>query len=436
MMSGRGSLVVLASTLFLACTSPPPPSRTGGKGGDEDTGGTGGGGGKGGTGGKTSTGGKGGDTGGSGGGGSGGGGSGGGGAGGTGGTVGEDCPPTSTTLLCKPTGTMPKSIKDTGLFPMLPDRTKHSARMIPYVPDPPLWSDGLEKERMILLPQGQKIDNTGSRWVFPIGTVFIKTFVDDSGPMGAPRAVETRFIRRVGDENAFTEYDFYLYEWNKEGTDATLIINDKEGDGTGDQYFKNVKIVINGMHHGKLLKLNNGLPFDHTLPSQFMCKSCHTTNGAAFQTFIGFDEVRLDKTQLTAMDGLNVFMKPAKAPVPVTDPDPKLLAAKRFIFGNCVHCHNAKGMVFDMHPGVFVANTVGKETMAQSVEPPVGWLRVVPGDLEKSVVYVQARRKPLPMPNMVGGDRLRPMPPFGVNDDTPDPDGLKALSDWILSLKK
>jgi hypothetical protein len=432
MMSGRRSLVVLASTLLLACTSPPPPKKTGGTGGDEDTGGSGGAG-KGGTGGKMATGGKGGDTGGS-----GGGGSGGGGAGGTGGMMmtGEDCPPTSTTLLCKPTGTMPKSIKDTGLFPMLPDRTKHSARMIPYTPDPPLWSDGLEKERMILLPQGQKIDNTGSRWVFPIGTIFIKTFVDDSGPMGAPRAVETRFIRRVADESAFTEYDFYLYEWNKEGTDATLVINDKEGDGTGDQYFKDVKVTINGMHHGKLLKINNGLPFDHTLPSQFMCKGCHTANGAAFQTFIGFDEVRLDKTQLTAMDGLNVFMKPAKAPVPIADPDPKLLAVKRFIFGNCVHCHNEKGSVFDMHPKVFVQNTVNQPTMAQSVDPPPGWLRIVPMDLEKSVVYVQARRKPLPMPNMAGGNRLRPMPPFGVNDDAPDLDGLAALQAWITGLPK
>jgi hypothetical protein len=83
-----------------------------------------------------------------------------------------------------------------------------------------------------------------------------------------------------------------------------------------------------------------------------------------------------------------------------------------------------------------VANTVNKPTESQSVMPPVGWMRVLPADPEKSVVFVQARRTPLPMPNMAGGDRLRPMPPFGVNDIAADQEGILALKDWILSLKK
>jgi hypothetical protein len=28
------------------------------------------------------------------------------------------------------------------------------------VPDPPLWSDGMEKQRFLVLPAGGKIDNT------------------------------------------------------------------------------------------------------------------------------------------------------------------------------------------------------------------------------------------------------------------------------------
>jgi hypothetical protein len=424
----RFLFATLLSTL--ACSSGDPPGRTGGKGGgagEEDTGGSAGAG-KGGTGGGKA---------------------GSGGSGGTGGMAvkpdagpdgapapgdGGTCAPASS-LLCNPTGKMPKSIKDTGLFPMAPDLTKHSPRMIPYVPDPPLWSDGLEKDRLILLPEGQKIDNTTSRWVFPIGTIFIKTFLDDSGAGGKPRAIETRFIRRVGDENAFTEYDFYLYEWNAAGDDATLLVDDRNG---SDQDFKNVKVTINHTSKsGTPLKINGGMPFDHTLPSRAMCGDCHTENGVTFQTFIGFDQVRLDKTQLQAFDDLfKVKGKPSIAIADTTPPNPLLLKAKRFVFGNCVHCHNKMGKQFDMHPDVFVQNTVGKPTMAQSVEPPAGWLRVVPGDPEKSVLYVQARRTPLPMPNMAGGNRLRPMPPIGVADIAVDQEGLDALKMWILSLKK
>src|SRR5688572_30305860 len=230
--SCRRSLIVLLPALSLSCASADPPRGTGGKGG---------------TGGEDETGGA----------------TGGMGGGGMGGAPPSDCTAMPDSLLCKPTGTMPKSIKATGLFPMAPDLTQHSPRMISYVPDPPLWSDGMEKDRFILLPEGKKIDNTTSRWVFPIGTIFIKTFVDDSGAGGKSRAIETRFIRRVGDENAFTEYDFYLYEWNAEGTDATLIINDKMGGGPdkSDQYFKNVKVTINHTSKGVPLKINNGLPF-------------------------------------------------------------------------------------------------------------------------------------------------------------------------------
>jgi hypothetical protein len=82
-----------------------------------------------------------------------------------------------------------------------------------------------------------------------------------------------------------------------------------------------------------------------------------------------------------------------------------------------------------------VANTVDKETNAQSVVPPAGWLRVVRGKPENSVVYVQVRRTMLPEPTAEGTmKRLRPMPPVGVADVAPDLEALKDLGDWILSL--
>jgi len=366
------------------------------------------------------------------------------GGGGAGGMAGKspDCLPAQPkSLFCDPAQTMPMTIKETGLFPSAPDFTKHAASMRTFTPSPPLWSDGMEKERFMLLPYGTKIDNSNPiQWVFPVGTIFIKTFFDDSLGPGKKRPIETRIIRRVGDATALVEYDYYLYEWNAAGTDATLLVNDRAGDSAA---FKNVKIVINHMVNGKQLILLNGQPFDHTLPARDMCDGCHHQNGNTYQTFVGFDEVRLNsklnatdtKTQLQTFLDEGIFMKtPTTKPIEITDPNPMLLKVKQFIKGNCVHCHNANGMAFDMAPEVFVANTVGQMTMAQSVQPPPGWLRVFPGDPEKSVLFVQARRQPLPMPTTVGGDRLRPMPPYGVNDLTPDPDGIAALKAWILSL--
>jgi hypothetical protein len=348
-------------------------------------------------------------------------------------------------LLCDPLRKMPRTIRETGLFPAAPDFSKHAPGMRKYAPDPPLWSDGLEKERFLLLPAGQKIDNRNPNWVFPVGTVFIKTFFDDGAAGGKPRPVETRFIRRVGTETDFVEYDYYLYQWNAEGTDATLVIDDRNGD---DQFAPTVKVIVNHMADGKPLVINNGQPFDHTLPSRSMCADCHRQNGVAFQTFIGFDELRLNakltpaaaRTQLEELRAAGIFTTtPAPgAPPPrsIVDSDPTLLKVKRFVFGNCVHCHNDKGMVFDLSPDKLVMNTVNQKTEAQSVQPPRNWLRVVPGVPEMSVLFVQARRTPLPMPTTAGGNRLRPMPPIGVNDIAADQEGVAALKTWIMSLPK
>jgi hypothetical protein len=349
-----------------------------------------------------------------------------------------DCA-TSTSILCKPLGKMPMKIKETGFFPAAPDFAQHSDRMLKFVPDPPLWSDGMEKERFMLLPVGGKIDNSAPNWVFPVGTVFIKTFFDDRPLTGAKlRPIETRIIRRVGEADDLIEYDYYLYKWNEPGTDADLVINDR---GQEDTLTGTSMITINHMENGKPLLINEGKPFEHTLPSRGMCNDCHHDSGLTYQTFIGFDEIRLGvkpaaggTSQLEEFGKAGIFMKPVSAtPRQVNTPDPVLREAERFILGNCVHCHSAKGMQFDMAPEIFAKNVVGMPTMAQSVQPPKGWLRVVPGDPEKSVVYVQARRMPLPMP-MGAADRLRPMPPFGVNDIAADKAGLLALKAWICAL--
>lgn len=352
-------------------------------------------------------------------------------------------------LFCKPLGQMPASIRGTGIFPALPDFSQRPRSLVEFKPSPELWSDGMGKQRFVLLPAGKKVDNTErTRWEFPVGTVFVKTFFDDTGAGGAYRPIETRFIRRVGDllNGDFTEYDYHVYQWNAAGTDAALVI-----DGMTDETkFIPVDITISRMQDGARFTVNDGRPFKHDIPSLEMCKGCHEESGMeGGQTFIGFDEIRLNskltserpKTQLQELGELGFFTKPVPAdPVTIGDPDPRISRIKRGVFGNCVHCHMGN-KVFDLRPDVFVENTVRKETEAQSVHPPPGWLRVVPGSPETSVLYRQMARVNLPDPMGDSDTRLRPMPPFGIADYSPMRSAVdQALLDdvraWIMSLPR
>jgi hypothetical protein len=354
-----------------------------------------------------------------------------------------DCSPSAPkSLLCDPLGKMPMTIKETGLFPAAPDLSVHPASMHEYVPDPPLWSDGMEKQRFLLLPPGKKVDTANPKvWVFPIGTTFVKTFFDDGGAGGKPRAIETRLIRREKGKGELFEYAYYLYRWSMDGADARLVVDDMMGDPNLEaQAMVTVKHTDSD---GKALTVNGGMPFAHTLPSREECGGCHDENGMVAQNFIGFDAARLSgkfaptstRTQLEDLDAAGVFTARPAPPPPIVDPNPTLQRIKRFVFGNCVHCHHDGGMVFDLSPAVFEKNTINQAVDAQSVVPPKGWLRVVPGKPDISVVYRQVKRVDLPLPTGGGAmNRLRPMPPAGVADVAADADALADLASWIMSL--
>jgi hypothetical protein len=315
-------------------------------------------------------------------------------------------------LFCDTLGALPKTIKETGLFPSAPDFSKRAASLREYVPDPPLWSDGLDKQRFLLLPQGTRIDNTdGKRWDFPVGTVFIKTFFDEGGT--GHRPVETRIIRRIAGPDAFEQYQYADYQWRPDGTDADLL--DLDGGRTP------VMVTIKAL----------GAPFVHQIPSRQDCGQCHESNGKVAQTFIGFDELRLNshlpgKASTQLADFAPLFTQPPPGtPVEIVDADARMQRIERFVFGNCVHCHNGRPGLFDLHPDMFVANTVDKPAEASGIAPPANWKRVVPGKPEMSILYVEARGTMLP----VG---LKAMPPVGVAIQ--EAAALADLRAWIMAL--
>lgn len=324
---------------------------------------------------------------------------------GDGGPSGE-CSP-ATALVCNPLRALPTSLRETGLFPDLANLDRVSANAHVFVPALELWSDGLHKRRQVLLPRGQKIDiSNRAAWVFPIGTMVVKTFLGD-GPAG-PKPVETRIIRRTDNPDPFEQYTFDVYRWNEAGTDATLI---------DIQERTPVPVTVAGKGH------------THQIPSRDDCKKCHTANGA---NIIGFDEVRLNApasaggaNQLEAFAQAGFFNRAPPSPaLQISDPDPLLQRVKRYVHGNCFHCHNGNDtQAFEMRPESFVMDVVRQPTMGSGTAPGI---RVVPGNPEMSVLYRQLTRM-----NLTQG--YNPMPPVGVQ--VADPEAVMFVRQWIMSLR-
>src|SRR5687767_4958187 len=72
-----------------------------------------------------------------------------------------------------------ESLGSTGLFSDLATE-QLSPGVRAYRPRYELWSDGAEKRRWILLPEGERIDTSNmDDWVFPVGTKLWKEFSRD-----------------------------------------------------------------------------------------------------------------------------------------------------------------------------------------------------------------------------------------------------------------
>ncbi len=284
----RISLGMVLCGLVLGCTQKPSGPGGAGSGGSSSVDRTGGRGGRGGAGGSGTAG-----TGGSGVGAAGGSGGGGGGIGGAAGSAGSTADATgnevateagaseagsgetgaAASLIESPLGMPPQNLKDVGLFPAFPDMTQIHPRAVGFKPRHELWSNGLSKARFGILPAGQKINSsTRDAWDFPIGTLFFKTFFQDPGAGGKQRPVETRLIRRKATEGAPNEqWEFFVWQWNADGTSATLGGDPKPHSGASHRCWTMV---------------------DHEIPRRSECWNCHIGNKSPI---IGFDELRLNR---------------------------------------------------------------------------------------------------------------------------------------------
>jgi hypothetical protein len=226
------------------------------------------------------------------------------------------------------TPTAPKTLGATGCL---------EPSAISYDVASPLWSDGAEKQRGIVLPR-----DTQARVMpdgdlkFPVGTVAIKTFSRNG------KKIETRLFV----QHALEDWVGYSYAWNAAGTDADLVVGNKVG---GDWYF----------------------------PSSSDCNACHT---AAAGFTLGLEARQLDDA--------------AKAKLAPSHSSPRFAPtdARAYLHSNCSVCHREGNATGSANLDLRFDTPLDKTGVCGEAKVGFSGARiVVPGAPERSVLVQRMR---------------------------------------------
>ena len=312
-----------------------------------------------------------------------------------------------------PASEFPRRLSQTGLYTNTEDLTPHPS-LIPYELNTPLWSDGAQKERHVMLPGTQKIRiRKDGTYQYPKGTIFVKTFYRGDPEEGARlgQRLETRLLL-LRDRG----WEAYTYVWNPEQNDAHLT----DGRLAVDMYDS----------------AESGAMITWTLPSRSDCASCHTK---VANEVLGFrtEALQLEgdygagpEDQLAALHRIGVF---DKLPKGTAWPDWKSKGGsteagiRAYLDMNCAMCHQPHGpgnanidLRYDTPLGK--TNMVGTRPGIWHFGIPDARL-LVPGDPEKSLLITRMMRTD-----------VKGMPP--TSHSVLDRVALKRVHDWIAAMKK
>lgn len=300
-------------------------------------------------------------------------------------------------LLEDPLAALPAKLSDVGIYSGgHADSALEPA--LSYEPGYPLWSDGGQKFRSIVLPAGSSIDASDpENYVFPLGTLIFKTFAfptPSSPDANAP--VETRLLRLGSDG-----WELGAYAWDESATDAELL--DLKRTQTRDVLSEDGSVV------------------QHAIPSRLECRQCHESSTSEV---LGVNELQL--AQSGSLNELAPHLSPAPSEPPLALPahGPLTTSVLGYFVGNCVHCHNGTNGAassFDLRPDAALANIIDQPTASSATADGI---RVTPGEPDESILYL----------GLKGGTELevKDMPPLGVA--LRDVSAVQLLSAWITAL--
>jgi hypothetical protein len=310
---------------------------------------------------------------------------------------------------CDPDNVPATTLECTGLYANIAKKALAKG-VEAYAPSTPLWSDGAEKERWILLPEGEKIDATDpNEWKFPVGTKLWKQF------SWKGKRVETRLWQKVRP----TFWVKATYAW---GDDDTTALQSKGGDiflASGDSYH---------------------------IPTADECEDCHRGRS---DRILGFEQPSL------GLPGATGYTLPKLVADDRISPAPKSTAleigddgtgvagpAMAWLHVNCgVCCHNdnpsagAYGAKMRLRLDPTQLDGRSSEnfdtrttTIGVKVNAP-SWhdrTRIIPGDPANSLLIALITNRGKDNPE---GTQMPPIASRIV-----DPDGIAKVTDWIRKM--
>jgi uncharacterized repeat protein (TIGR03806 family) len=316
-------------------------------------------------------------------------------------------------------GTFPRTLTATGCFSDVPNRVP-AAELVPYDVRSPLWSDGADKRRFMVVPNGTTIGfTTSGAWNMPVGTILAKEFSYETvrGTPSSERALETRFLVRRSDG-----WHGFTYQWNDEQTEAYLLDS-----GT------TVTFPVTDTQTG-------ATEHSHVIPSRSDCDRCHTSAAGGTlglrteQMNRTFDYGGVSDNQLRALEHVGFFgaclpARPASLAA-LTDPAdtsaPIASRARSWLQANCAHCHLPGGpapTTIDLRAEIPFAAMNVCDAIPQHGDLGVTGARIVrPGSAADSVLWLRAAIRD-------GNDQMPPLATL-----IPDPLGDNVLESWISGL--
>lgn len=344
--------------------------------------------------------------------------------------------------------TFPKKLSESGLFENVAEHTMKPG-VIPYSVNAPFWSDGAHKARFVAVPEGTIGYNRSRSFDFPDKTVLVKSFALEMKP-GDPTSrkwIETRFMTRQNGE-----WYGYSYQWNPEGTDATLV---------GAQGL-NVSYALRGGAAGAEAQWR--------FPSRAECMVCHSraanfvlglcesqlnkdhtyANGRTDNQLRVFERVgllnvnwaadvpqpkdaaeRQQPNQRTAKSGPMLPATPAalkKLADPYDKAQPLEARARAWLHTNCASCHVEAGggnAQFNLAPDTAwdKMKLIGVKPLHNAFDIADAQL-VAPGAPEKSVLIHRIGAR---------GTNSGQMPP--ISSFVPDRAGVELMTEWCKGLK-
>ncbi len=308
------------------------------------------------------------------------------------------------------------------------DPTKLTARAIPYEVNSPLWSDGADKTRAFVLPDGKKIhvDATTGKWVFPVGSVLIKNFLFDG------KFVETRLFMHVDDMS----WAGYSYKWNGQGAD------------------KQTEATVVGLDRDEIMFNTGKQTVDWFYPSREDCAKCHNDvagnslgpdNGQMYRIATGHTMNQFDELNAKGVFDATPTLPSAAQVLPLPyhsnqlgDPpagatlDQK---ARSYLQANCAHCHQPNnGFImspfpnFDLRYGTSLkdAKICNAEVSKGAVPGSTSTKILVPGKPMDSILWLRMNAAYTDTGTMVR------MPQIATH--VVDAAGVKLIGDWITAI--